>query len=86
VATSGSADRFLKRKAPIPASDKFVLKSSIADAKRRAGRQRVCDGCKTSSDYVFGSVHSEAECMRCGKKPMGYGAIVGESAASGGIR
>ncbi len=86
MATSDSSDRFLKRKAPIPASDKFVLKSSVADAKRRAGRQRVCEGCKAPGDYVFGAVHSEAACMRCGKQPMGYGSIVGASPSVGGIR
>lgn len=83
--SSDNADRFLKRKAPIHASDKFALKSSVADAKRRSGRQRVCEACRVPGEFVFGTVHSEADCMRCHKQPMGYGAIVGASPTAGGI-
>lgn len=43
-------------------------------------RQRVCLECVVSGEFVFGAIHSEADCQRCHKKPMGHGSVVGPSA------
>lgn len=42
-------------------------------------RQRVCAACVRPTDFVFGTVHSEAACQRCNDRPMGLGAVVGPS-------
>ena len=42
-------------------------------------RELVCVGCVRKGDFVFGNVHSEAKCHRCGKSPCGYGVVVGPS-------
>lgn len=40
------------------------------------GRLRVCSECVLPTDTVFGGVHSDRECQRCGKMPC-IGGIVG---------
>ena len=41
-------------------------------------RELVCASCKRDGEFVFGNVHSEAPCHRCGKR-CGYGSVVGPS-------
>jgi hypothetical protein len=50
-----------------------------------AKRALVCLACVTDADFVFGGVHSDRKCARCGAEPLGDGAVVGSSPWAGGI-
>ena len=57
----------------------------LAQNKPHEKRVLVCLGCVTSTDFVFGGVHSDRACGRCGKEPLGEGAVVASSPWAGGI-
>lgn len=53
-------------------------------ARGHEQRERVCASCVRHGDFVFGAVHSEGPCGRCGAAPMGYGHVVGPNPWAGG--
>jgi hypothetical protein len=66
--------------------DPFRRRSEDLQAKRpHEKRKLVCLACVTGEDFVFGGVHSDRACARCGKEPLGEGAVVASSPWAGGI-
>jgi hypothetical protein len=57
--------------------------AKLAAQTPHAKRERVCAGCVTPDDFVFGKLQSDRRCARC-KRPIGAGAVVGPDAWSGG--
>jgi hypothetical protein len=57
-------------------SDVLAKRAAMQGFPSHAKRALVCSGCLKEDDEELGPVHCERECSRCGKKPMGYGAVV----------
>jgi hypothetical protein len=64
--------------------DQFKQQARRTTGRRHTLRQLVCVKCVIDRDFVFGGVHSDRACTRCGAEPIGRGAVVGESAFAGG--
>jgi hypothetical protein len=56
--------------------DALSKRAAMRGFPNHAKRLFVCSECLKEDDQQLGSVHCERECGRCGKDPMGYGAIV----------
>ena len=70
-----------------PMRDPILHRAAQLAAKRpHAQRQLVCLACLRDADFLFGGVHSDRRCGRCGREPMGAGAVVGPDAWAGGVR
>ena len=68
-----------------------MIRDLIRNRAEKLGRARhekrvlVCAACVTTADFVFGGVHSDRKCARCGRGPMGPGAVVASSPWAGGV-
>ncbi len=66
-------------------------RETLTECAERLGKRThekrvlVCTACVKPEDFVFGGVHTDRKCGRCGVEPIGKGAVVASSPWAGGI-
>ncbi len=65
--------------------DPIRLRAERLGKRTHEKRVLVCTACVKPEDFVFGGVHTDRKCGRCGVEPIGKGAVVASSPWAGGI-